>query len=125
MPADNYDRAVCFQWLFFEQYEHEPVIAVARSWLHVYADRRTATATQIAEWQEKGHRVLAVMEKRLSTDPWLAGPAFSIADIALYAYTHVADEGGYDLAAYPGIRTWLGRVADEPGYVDMAWRPPG
>lgn len=124
LPADGYDRAVCYQWLFFEQYDHEPTIAVARSWLSIYPDRiGAATDVQIADWQKKGHRALAVMEARLGENDWLAASACSVADVALYAYTHVADEGGFDLAAYPGIRVWLARVAAEPGHVDMDWRP--
>jgi glutathione S-transferase len=124
VPNDRYDRAVCHQWLFFEQYDHEPYIAVARSWLRVFPDRRgKATAEQIAGWQEKGNRALAVMERRLSESDWLAGGAYSVADIALYSYTHVANEGGFDLAPYPWIAAWLGRVAAQPGHVDIDWRP--
>jgi glutathione S-transferase len=124
LPADTYDRAVCYQWLFFEQYEHEPTIAVARSVLHIYPDRRgKATAEQIADWQTKGHRALAVMEKRLAGNDWLASTAYSVADIALYAYTHVAGEGGFNLDPYPGIRAWLDRIAAGPGHVGIDWRP--
>ena len=126
LPSDRYDRAVCYQWLFFEQYEHEPTIAVARSWLHVYEDRKgKATAEQIAGWHEKGNRALGVMEGRLADHDWLAGGGYSVADIALYAYTHVAHEGGFDLAPYPGIRAWLDRIASRPGHVGMEWRPEG
>jgi glutathione S-transferase len=124
LPADRYDRGMCYQWLFFEQYEHEPTIAVARSWLSVYPERiGKATPEQIADWHRRGNRALAVMETRLSSADWLAGPAYSIADIALFAYTHVAHEGGFDLKAYPGIGAWLKRVEAEPGYVPLAWRP--
>jgi glutathione S-transferase len=124
LPADKYDRGVSYQWLFFEQYEHEPTIAVARSWLTVYPDRiGKATPEQIADWHKRGNRALAVMEKRLAANDWLAGSAYSIADIALYAYTHVAGEGGFDLAVYPGITAWLKRVEAQPGYVPLSWRP--
>jgi glutathione S-transferase len=124
LPADGYDRGVCYQWLFFEQYEHEPTIAVARSWLSVYPDRiGKATPDQIADWHRRGNRALSVMEKRLSGSDWLAGSAYSVADIALYAYTHVADEGGFDLAPYPGIGAWLKRVEAQPDYVPLDWRP--
>src|SRR6476469_7987272 len=96
LPPDRYDRATCYQWLFFEQYDHEPQIAVARSWLHVYPDRiGKATPEQLAGWREKGNRALGVMETRLGGHDWLAGNAYSVADIALYAYTHVAGEGGF------------------------------
>jgi glutathione S-transferase len=124
LPVDRYDRGVCYHWLFFEQYEHEPTVAVARSWLSVYPDRiGKATPEQIADWHRRGNRALAVMETRLAGNDWLAGPAYSIADIALYAYTHVAEEGGFDLGAYPGIGAWLKRVEAEPGYVPLGWRP--
>ena len=123
IPADPYERALCFQWMFFEQYSHEPVIAVARKWLHLTPGGRTAMAHRIAEWQEKGQRVLAVMERRLEQSPFFAGPEFSIADIALYAYTHVAEEADYDLAAFPAIAAWLGRIAQRPRHVPIGWRP--
>jgi glutathione S-transferase len=125
LPADRYDRALVNQWLFFEQYDHEPTIAVARSWLGGYYPERTGKATpeQLAGWREKGNRALAVMETRLATNAWLAGDSCSVADIALYAYTHVAREGGFDLGRYPGIAAWIARVAAQPGYVGMEWRP--
>jgi glutathione S-transferase len=124
LPADRYDRAYCCHWLFFEQYEHEPTIAVARSWISIYPDRiGKATPEQIGDWHRRGNRALAVMESRLAGHDWLAGPTYSVADIALYAYTHVAHEGGFDLAPYPGIGAWLKRVAAEPGHVPMDWRP--
>ena len=124
LPADGYDRALCYQWLFFEQYSHEPVIAVARNWLHLTPGGRQTMAHRIDEWQAKGHKALGVMEARLSKADFLAGPAFSIADIALYAYTHVAEEADYDLSAYPGLRDWLARVAARPRHVGIDWRPP-
>ena len=124
LPEDKYDRGCCYQWLFFEQYEHEPTIAVARSWLAIYPDRiGKATPDQIADWHKRGYRALGVMEKRLAANDWLAGPAYSIADIALYAYTHVAGEGGFDLSTYPGVGAWLQRVENQAGYVPMGWRP--
>jgi len=124
LPTDRYERALVNQWLFFEQYDHEPQVAVARSWITVYPEKRgKATAEQIAGWQEKGNRALAVMERQLAANDWLAGGSYSVADIALYAYTHVADEGGFDLGRYPGITAWIGRVAAQPGYVDLEWRP--
>jgi glutathione S-transferase len=124
LPVDRYDRAVVNQWLFFEQYEHEPTVAVARSWITVYPERRgKATPEQIADWHKRGNRALGVMEQRLAERDWLAGENYSVADIALYAYTHVADEGGFDLAAFPAISGWLARVAAQPGYVGLEWRP--
>jgi glutathione S-transferase len=123
IPADRYERALCYQWLFFEQYSHEPVIAVARNWLRYIPGGRETMAHRIEEWRDKGNRVLAVMEAGLAGRDFFAGSSFSIADIALYAYTHVADEADYDLGAYPGIEKWLARVAARPRHVDLAWRP--
>jgi glutathione S-transferase len=111
LPADAYDRAKVYEWLFFEQYNHEPSIAVRRA-LSVYPERRTeATPERMAQLLEAGSRALAVMERRLGAADWLAGEAFSIADISLYAYTHMAADGGYDLRLYPGIGRWLARIA--------------
>jgi glutathione S-transferase len=124
LPVDRYERALVNQWLFFEQYEHEPTIAVARSWISVYPERMAkVTEEQIAGWHKNGYRALDVMEQRLGGNDWMVGNAYSIADIALYAYTHVADEGRFDLGRYPGITAWLARVAAEPRHVGIDWRP--
>ena len=114
LPADRYARAKVCEWLFFEQYSHEPAIAVRRA-LRVYPGRAAeATPLRMAQLLEAGNRALAVMERRLAAAEWLAGDAFSIADISLYAYTHMAAGGGYDLHPYPGIGQWLARVAGLP-----------
>jgi glutathione S-transferase len=119
LPRDRYDRAKTFEWLFFEQYSHEPVIAVRRA-LMVYPERRAAaTPERMAELLDAGHRALAVMEQRLRTAEWLADACFSVADIALYAYTHMAHEGGFDLALYPGIGEWLSRVRRLPRHIPI------
>ncbi len=124
LPADAYQRALAYQWLFFEQYSHEPYIAVARSLLHLQpGGRETVSPERMADLHGRGHRALAVMEARLGESDWLAGEAYSVADIALYAYTHVAGDGGFDLAGYPGIGAWLARVRDVPGHVGIDWRP--
>lgn len=123
IPADAYDRAICYQWLFFEQYSHEPVIAVARNWLHYIPGGRETMAHRIDEWQQKGNRVLSIMDQFLVQHDFFGGPAFSIADIALYAYTHVASEADYDLGRYPAILAWLARVAERPRHVGLDWRP--
>lgn len=123
LPADPYARALCYQWLFFEQYSHEPYVAVARSWLSLISGGREKAADRIAEWHRRGYAALGVMEQRLGDHEWLADRSFTVADIALYAYTHVADEGDFDLGPYPGIRAWLARVAARPGHVDLWWRP--
>ncbi len=117
LPADPYDRAKTYEWLFFEQYSHEPAIAVRRA-LSVYPERRAAaTPERMAQLLEAGKFALNVMEKRLAAASWLAGESFSVADIALYAYTHAAHEGGFDLKAFPGIAAWLARVRALPGHV--------
>ncbi|MDF2618801.1 MAG: yfcG 6 [Xanthobacteraceae bacterium] len=119
IPADAYDRAKAYEWLFFEQYSHEPAIAVRRA-LSVYPERAAlATPERLAQLLEAGNKALGVMEARLTKADWLAGDAFSVADIALYAYTHTADQGGYDLAPFPGIRRWLDRVAALPGHIGL------
>ncbi len=119
LPADAYERAKVYEWLFFEQYNHEPSIAVRRA-LIAYEERRAqATPERMAQLLDAGHKALAVMERRLAGADWLAGGAFSIADIALYAYTHTAEEGGYELARYPGILSWLRRVESQPGHITL------
>jgi glutathione S-transferase len=123
LPDDSYERALCYQWLFFEQYSHEPVIAVARNWLRYIPGGRETMAHRIEEWQRKGNHVLSVMEDWLTRHAYFAGENFSIADIALYAYTHVADEADYDLDRYPSVRAWLARVASRPRHVALDWRP--
>jgi len=117
VPEDRYERAQVLQWQFFEQYDHEPNIAVARFWLH-YKDGAYDRAA-LAERQKAGSRALDAMERHLAAHPFLVGGRYSIADISLYAYTHVADEGGFDLGRYPAIRSWLGRVKGQPGHVTI------
>jgi glutathione S-transferase len=116
LPADRFERAEALQWMFFEQYSHEPYIAVARFWIHEL-HKRLEWAERLKEKWQKGYQALDVMERRLKEHSFLAGKAYSIADIALYAYTHVAEEGDFDLGRYPAIRGWLDRVADQPGHV--------
>jgi glutathione S-transferase len=118
VPQDRYERAQVLQWMFFEQYDHEPAIAVARFWL-VYSGRANEMRDQIPEWQAKGNRALAAMEQHLDEREWFVGDRMTIADIALYAYTHVADEGGFDLEPYSHIRAWLELVALQPGHVPI------
>lgn len=117
VPADRYERAQVLQWMFFEQYDHEPNIAVARFRLHVggVAPEPEALATR----QEGGRRALTAMEGHLAARDFLVAGRFTIADIALYAYTHVADEAGIDLGPYPAVRAWLARVAAQPGHVPI------
>ncbi len=118
LPEERYQRARVLQWLFFEQYSHEPYIAVARfiaKYLGLPDDRRAEYEAK----QEGGHRALAVMEQQLAVTPWLAGEAPTIADISLYGYTHVAHEGGFDLGRYPAIRSWLASITALPRYLAM------
>ena len=115
-PAERRARAETLQWLFFEQYSHEPYIAVLRFWAHL----PELTAQQRAERpgrKERGEQALGVMEQHLEDRGFFVGERYGIADIALYAYTHVAEEGGFDLAPYPAIRAWLARVAAQPDHV--------
>ena len=116
LPNDNFAQAEVLQWMFFEQYSHEPNIAVARYWLHFLDPSQVQQASLEEKWQ-KGYQALDVMEKRLGAADFLVGDDYSIADIALYAYTHVADEAEMDLGPSPGIRRWLDRVAEQPGHV--------
>jgi len=119
MPANRLLRARMLQWLFFEQYSHEPYIAVARYLRRLHPDPESQRALADSR-MEGGYRALDVMEMRLAQAPFFVGGAYTIADIALYAYTHVASDGGFDLARYGAIRAWLARVEAQPGYVRMA-----
>jgi glutathione S-transferase len=118
VPDDLYERAQVLQWMFFEQYDHEPAIAVTRFWL-MYSGRAQEFADRLAERQEAGRRALAAMDQHLRSRSYLVGDRLTLADLALYAYTHVADEGGFDLAPYPAVLAWLDRVASEPGHVTI------
>jgi glutathione S-transferase len=118
VPADPYERAQVLQWMFFEQYDHEPAIAVVRFWL-AYSGRPEAFADRMDERRAAGHRALAAMERHLEGRDYFVGDGLTLADIALYAYTHVADEGGFDLSDYPSVRRWLDGVAAEPGHVSI------
>jgi len=117
LPEDRFERARVLQWMFFEQYSHEPYVAVLRFLLHV-----APTPPQEAELEPKRRGAVAAlqaMERGLAGREFFAGQAYSIADIALYAYTHVAEEAGLDLAGYPGIVSWLERVREQPGHVPI------
>ena len=101
-------RARVFQWLFFEQYSHEPFIATVRFWVH--AGQADEKREEIETRMPRGYEALGVMEGHLAANDFFVAGRYSIADIALYAYTHVCDEGGFDLAPYPAVRAWLERV---------------
>jgi glutathione S-transferase len=116
IPEDRYERAQVLQWQFFEQYDHEPNIAVARHWLR---SGRAVEPARLAARQAAGRRALEAMDKHLASRKFLVGERYTLADISLYAYTHVAGEGGFDLDPYPAIRAWLDRVASQPGHVPI------
>jgi glutathione S-transferase len=118
VPDDRYERAQVLQWQFFEQYSHEPYIAVARFWKS-YSDRPEEFERQHERLLAGGRAALDAMEGHLSSRKFLVGERYSLADISLYAYTHVADEGGFELDAYPATRAWLDRVAAQPGHVPI------
>lgn len=115
-PEDRWQRAQVLQWLFFEQYSHEPYIAVAR-FIRRWLPAGHARLAELPRLHERGYQALDVMEKRMTESDFLADSGYSIADMALYAYTHEADMGGFELDGYPGIRAWLARVEEQPGFV--------
>jgi glutathione S-transferase len=118
LPDERFARAQVLQWMFFEQYSHEPNVATVRYWLHhleLTPERRAA----IEEKRRLGYAALGVMESHLAERTFFVGERYSIADVALYAYTHVADEGGFDLSPFPAVRAWLARVAARPGHVPI------
>jgi glutathione S-transferase len=120
LADDRLGKARTLQWMFFEQYSHEPNIAVARAWLHVFDMEITEERLIALEARQKlGYQALGVMEEHLKDKQFFVGGRYSVADIALYAYTHVADEGGFDLACYPAILAWLERVSSQPGYIPI------
>lgn len=122
LPADRYERAQVLQWMFFEQYNHEPNIATSRFWLRHFdltPERRTA----LEQKQQLGYAALDVMERHLAGRSFFVGNGYTIADIALYAYTHVAHEGGFELDNYPHIRSWLERIRRQPHHILITQKP--
>jgi glutathione S-transferase len=120
LPEDPLGKARTLQWMFFEQYSHEPNIAVARAWLHVFNTEMTEERRAALEAKQKlGYDVLGVMENHLQSSDYFVGGRYSIADIALYAYTHVADEGGFDLSGFPAVRAWLERISSQPKHIPI------
>jgi glutathione S-transferase len=116
-PEDPFARAQVLQWMFFEQYSHEPYIATVRFW--TFAGELDAHAAELPERRRRGEAALDVMEGHLAKNDFFAAGRYSIADIALYAYTHVAHEGGYDLSGRPNLVAWLARVAGQRGHVEI------
>ncbi len=119
LPDGRLERARVLRWMFFEQYSHEPNVATPRYWathgIEMTEERRLALQTK----RKLGHDALGVMEGHLCQNDYFVGGRYSVADIALYAYTHVAHEGGFDLTGYPAVRAWIGRVSARPGYVPI------
>ena len=118
LPEDRFERALVLQWMFFEQYSHEPNVATLRYWIthDLLDDERRAMVAGKRRW---GYAALDVMEQHLAQRRYFVGERYSIADIALYAYTHVAEQGGFELARFPSVRAWLARVAAQPGHIAM------
>jgi glutathione S-transferase len=122
LPADRLDRARMWQWLCFEQYNLEPNIGTARFWIASLRKTEAELGAKLEEKRRNGHAALVVLEQGLAGRDFLVGNRYSLADIGLYAYTHVAPEGGFSLDPYPAIRAWCGRVAAQPGYVPITAR---
>src|SRR4051812_8491506 len=116
--GDSWQRAQTLAWMFFEQYSHEPYVAVARficGWTPLDSPRRA----DLPKLRERGGQALAVMDKHLTSNPWFSSLGYGIADIALFAYTHCAEDGGFDLSRYPAIENWLARISAQPGFMPM------
>ena len=119
LPADPWDRAKIMQWMNFEQHKIEVNVAEARFWLHTLGQTPEELGEKLTEKQEKGTEALGVLEEGLCGADWLVGNEFSIADIALYGYTHVAGDGGFDLSKYPRISAWIKRIEARPNFLAM------
>ena len=122
VPADRLERARMWQWLCFEQYNLEPNIGTARFWIASLGRTEAELGEKLVEKRRNGHAALAVLERGLEGQEFLVGGRYSLADIALYAYTHVAPEGGFSLEPYPAVRAWCARVAAQPGHVPITSR---
>jgi glutathione S-transferase len=122
VPADRLERARMWQWLCFEQYNLEPNIGTARFWIASLGKSEAELGEKLAEKRRNGQAALAVLEQGLAGRDFLVGNRYSLADIALYAYTHVAPEGGFSLEPYPAIRAWCARVAAQPGHIPITSR---
>ncbi len=119
MPQDPFERMRVFEWLFWEQSSHEPYISPARFWIAIMPEGRVEKAEQIATWHERGNAALQIMEKHLSRHDYLVGDRYSVADIGLYGYTCVAQDGEFDMSAYPAVSAWLERVKQSADYREM------
>jgi glutathione S-transferase len=122
-PENRIDRAEALQWMFFEQHALEPNIGAAYFWLSLVKGGRDLQTHALEDWMERGYGALQVMENHLKTNAYFAARQLTVADIALYGYTHLADRCDFDLSPFPAIRDWLKRVQAAPGFVAMDWRP--
>ena len=120
---DRIDRTTALQWMFFEQNSLEPYLGAAFFWLTLVKGGRELQVHALEDWMEKGYQAFGVMEKHLATHDFVAAGHYTIADIALYGYTHLAHECDFDLQTFPAIRAWLNRIVDQPGHVAMDWHP--
>jgi glutathione S-transferase len=118
MPADRLERAHVLRWLFWEQYSHEPYIAVVRAW-RCYFGIPAGREAELPVREARGYTALDILERVLARQPFLVGDSYTIADIAVYAYSHVAHEGGFEMGRYPAVAAWLARVAAQPGHVKI------
>ena len=123
VPDNRIERAEMLQWMFFEQHSLEPNLGAAYFWLALVKGGRELQQHALEDWMQEGYRALGVMERHLARHEFFAAGRYTIADIALYAYTHLAHTCDYDLGRYPAIRGWLARVADQPRHVTMEWQP--
>ena len=121
VPQDEIHRAEAMQWMFFEQHSLEPNVGAAFFWLALIKGGRDLQTHALEDWSENGYRAFGVMEKHLAKHPYFVADRYTIADIALYAYSHVAHECDFDLAAYPAVRDWLARIESVPGHISMDW----
>ena len=119
LPSNTLDRARVQEWQFYEQYNHEPTIAVRR-YIKQFLGLPAARQAEFTSKEEGGYKALSVMESRLAKHQYLVGKSYSVADISLYAYTHVAEEGDFELSRFPGICDWLARVKQQPGHISMS-----
>lgn len=117
-PTDQFEQAQVMQWMFFEQYSHEPYIATSRYWISILG-KAEEYKQALEQKQPLGYAALGVMEEQLKNSPFFVGNCYTIADICLFAYTHVADEGGFDLTRFPAILAWINRVKEQPNYLSI------
>jgi glutathione S-transferase len=123
IPTDPYLRAKVLQWMFFEQSSLEPFISPARFFISIVPSRRAEREKDIAAWQDRGRKGLKLLNDHLHGRQFIVGERYSVADISVYGYTHLAEEGGFDFADYPAVRAWVARVQETDGYVPLSALP--